>query len=69
MCIFCVNGSNVWSGSQKMRVFRINDAETGAPAFLLTRGFDGDAPTVTLRAKYCPWCGEKLEGGTENATD
>lgn len=62
MCIFCANGSNVWCGSQKMRVLRTNDAETGAPAFILTQGFDDDAQTVTLQVKYCPWCGEKLDG-------
>lgn len=66
MCIFCESGLKVWYGSQKIKVLRINDAATGAPAFLLTHGFDDDAPTVTLQAKYCPWCGEKLDGEDDN---
>lgn len=62
MCIFCENGSKVWCGRQKMKVLRSEDAKTGAPAFILTQGFDDDAQTVTLQVKYCPWCGERLGG-------
>lgn len=44
-------------------VSRFNNAKTGAPTFIFVQENESGIQGVTIQVKYCPWCGERLDGG------
>lgn len=68
MCNACQELSKVWDASQQLMVVRFTNRNTGHPTFLLVQG-NTDPQSVTIAVKYCPWCGERLIGGADNAAD
>lgn len=43
-------------------VSRFNNAKTDAPTFILVQENESGVQGVTIQVKYCPWCGERLDG-------
>lgn len=60
MCIACENLSKVYDGSQNLMVSRFNNKKTGTPTFILVQDTDDGPQSVTIKVRFCPWCGVKL---------
>lgn len=60
-CIACKNLSKIYDASQSLIVTRFNNAKDGAPTLLLVQQDDsGEVGAVTIKVRYCPWCGRNL---------
>lgn len=68
MCDACKNLSKVFDASQELMVTRFTNQKTGNPTFLFVQGND-NPQSVTIAVRFCPWCGERLPGGDDDAAD
>lgn len=66
MCNACKELSKVWDASQRLIVSRFNNAKTGVPTFIMVQESEDGASSVTIEVNYCPWCGERLNGGKDD---
>ena len=63
MCDACKPLNKVYDVSQQLMVSRFNNAKTGGPTFILCQQKPKlKVESVTIEVRYCPWCGEELEG-------
>ena len=68
MCDACKNLSKIWDGSQKLLVSRFNDAKTKEPTFILVQDNGAGGNAVSIKVRFCPWCGENLMEGKGDVT-
>lgn len=65
-CAACKNLSKTWDASQSLMVTRYNNKKDGSPTLLLVQEANsGEVEAVTIKVRYCPWCGKDLMNDNE----
>lgn len=65
-CAACKNLSKTWDASQNLIVTRFNNKKDGSPTLLLVQEANsGEVEAVTIKVRYCPWCGKDLMNDNE----